>query len=1032
MSEDTNRLDAAPPQTIDLADERARRQALTVKTSARLMRRIREAQDSPLSFLELIATDDEGNPPLIEHFHREWEYDAFTYRCVLEEAARGLTKCRASGQKLTLASGARRPIEQFADKGPVRVLAFDEKRRSLCYTMAAVTNNGVAPVVDLKLDSGRNVRLTEEEPLWTPTGWRVASSLRVGDYVAGVRTDPGPEHPEPMPTGHAYLIGALIGDGSCTRQRFTCADPAAMERFRALAAAEGVLVEAVPNCKNGIDYDLKGPAVKAFLRRYGLFGKTSRHKRIPDDVFRGSIDDVVACLAGYWDADGSASHSPDRLVSFASTARPLLEQVQSLLLRIGCVGSIRTVSGVYKNEPHTSYLLFVSGRSAEIFFERVPCCSTKAQRGRLRMLDSAGRRYNSKCSDVPWAAVRETLRGIGDSFLKKHTKVRLASGPRAHSVNGAHVRALAEALIALSADPGWRTKNIRSKASELTSADLLHKGVQLLALLNPEIWWDRIVAAKRCGPEQTWALTSGTETFVCEDGVAHNTSTFIVFLLWALGKNTNLRTKILADNDLNASKRLGVIRDYIKKIELVRLVFPNLAIDEDKPNNQSLLHLKRTQISAEPSVEARGVLSSGTGSSTDLFFLDDIVSYRNCLGQPALREEVKQKLLNDWFPTMRGPRSRLWAVFTPWHVDDANSYLKTTTAGEWQYRCRAHGTDEQPTRSLFPRKYPDSYLAEQLRVNGALNYERAYRCRALSSDTKLILPEHLAAYDSSILTQTILAGATAIIAVDPAKGTAKSKDPDSTAVAVLLFYQSQIQVAPATLLDGNTSQDAPPSIAPFNVFIPEVFEFKAGTRLQAAIIRGLARLWGAQHIVVEAQGLSSLHEWILEVPPEEQPANALIWPIPATQAKELRVAAVTPLLDRPPGHPPIVYFHPRLTKADDPSTIYLQEALPRLLPLLPQLADSPPIEMRRTFYHQAVNFPVTAHDDTLDAVVHGLTWGTQNLVNYYQGAASRSAFEAISLSLAPRGGEREQRQRQDSVSARGRSGRSWLSGWGRE
>ena len=445
-------------------------------------------------------------------------------------------------------------------------------------------------------------------------------------------------------------------------------------------------------------------------------------------------------------------------------------------------------------------------------------------------------------------------------------------------------------------------------------------------------------------------------------GLSKTTSS-LIFLAWFIGKDHELRTKIICENDDYAEQRLGVIKQYIKPrsspspygtaansafgpAELLRLVFPDpaLVLDDKAPNTKSTLTVTREVIDLNPTVLAKGVLSAGTGARADIMLLDDIVGYRNCLQFPALREEVKQKLLNEWFPTV-AKGGRIWCLYTPWARDDANAYLEETTKGRWAQSAHAHGTTRSPTRSIFPEIKSDADLEEERLRLGELNYGRAYLLRVLSDEDQIINADNLLPYNAALLTPHILQQCRAFVVVDPAKGktSRKNKDPDSTAVGVGLVY--------------DPPKGAPnvPGAPPFRVFIPEVIQFKAPTRTQIEIIVEMVQQYSpVEELIVESQGLTSLEEWLVEIkglPP--------ITPIPATESKELRLKSITPFIDPDPNTGlPIVYFHPNLL---DPSSHKHPFAV---------TTASGTTECTRAFYHQAVNFGVVAHDDSLDAVVH--------------------------------------------------------------
>jgi nitrite reductase/ring-hydroxylating ferredoxin subunit len=238
----------------------------------------------------------------------------------------------------------------------------------------------------------------------------------------------------------------------------------------------------------------------------------------------------------------------------------------------------------------------------------------------------------------------------------------------------------------------------------------------------------------------------------------------------------------------------------------------------------------------------------------------------------------------------------------------------------------------------------------------------------------------------------MLARGQVVIIVDPAKGTAKSKDPDFTGIVVLLVLPAE-PPDPSALVRRVKGDDG------FKVFVVEAFGFRAATRVQADVISALCHHWGAAYLLVEDQGLSSLHEWVYQ-PAAGSPAPppAMLIPYSTKESKELKIGAVTPLLDRAVmGLPPCVMFHPRVVSLDAPPSILQQDpTLQYLHRYAPSLAAAPQIELHRNLYDEAVNFGVSSHDDLIDPLAQGLRWVNTQLHGGYSDD-EQGGLEIVSL-----------------------------------
>jgi hypothetical protein len=424
-----------------------------------------------------------------------------------------------------------------------------------------------------------------------------------------------------------------------------------------------------------------------------------------------------------------------------------------------------------------------------------------------------------------------------------------------------------------------------------------------------------------------------------------------------MGKDPDVRIKWICANSPDARKRLRAIRKYVTDSELYHHVFPNIRLDKKEPNNESMLTLVRNTKTLEPTIEARGVLTTATGASTDILIMDDICDHRNSLQFPKLRPQVLHKLQSDWLQSIRDHRrGRILGIYNTWHAEDAHSWLEENT--NWAHKTYAHGKPGDPFHSICPEIQPPAFLRQKRLDEGPINYARGRLCRKLTEDTALVLPEQLIPYNPTNLTADKLARAVAIVSVDPASGKEIQKGrPDFDGFAVGLFV-------PAL--------DPRPDQANYEVFIPLAYQTRLTTRLQVQHIKQLIQQWKPEVTLIEAQGLQNLHEWLWQ---DKHINTEQIIPITVgATGKGQRLMSCTPFLAPPEGPPPRRDFHPNAISSH-PTPIILR---------LPE-GDRP--EALCTFRHQVINFP-TDHDDVLDAVTQLLRYIRTYLVPTIEDPAS--------------------------------------------
>ena len=208
-------------------------------------------------------------------------------------------------------------------------------------------------------------------------------------------------------------------------------------------------------------------------------------------------------------------------------------------------------------------------------------------------------------------------------------------------------------------------------------------------------------------------------------------------VLWELGRNPNLRIKIVTSTDDLAADIVSAIAGQIARNPRVRSVFPGL-----RPASPSLwprpgarsdrLVVARSTQQKDPSVSGHGVLSAGTGGRADLIIFDDVVDYRNSVASAALRGRVAEAALEVWINQLT-PTGRAVYVATVWHEDDLTMQLKTNP--EWQVWWRP-ARDEVTGEVLWPERWDAEALAAREREIGPRAFARQYMLQPLSDEER--------------------------------------------------------------------------------------------------------------------------------------------------------------------------------------------------------------------------------------------------------------------------------------------------------
>lgn len=227
-------------------------------------------------------------------------------------------------------------------------------------------------------------------------------------------------------------------------------------------------------------------------------------------------------------------------------------------------------------------------------------------------------------------------------------------------------------------------------------------------------------------------------------------------IVWELGRNPELRVKIIGSSDDKSKEIIGLIHEVIEQSERVREVFPELIIDTNRGDTKTAFFVQRRIPQRDPSVEASGVLSTGAGGRADLLVCDDIVDLKNSVINPAMREQVIRAVQETWFSLVASTGKIVW-ICTPYHVADATHNLKESGAFQvwWTpaIKYQMHFDDEgnpiideetQQQRVTKSILWPDKWSEEKLRLRekeiGTRAFSRQYLLNAMS-DEERIFPE---------------------------------------------------------------------------------------------------------------------------------------------------------------------------------------------------------------------------------------------------------------------------------------------------
>ncbi len=579
------------------------------------------------------------------------------------------------------------------------VVSFDEKTLKTSTSRVKHIENHKIPTVCVKLKSGRECVCGDFHQFFTPSGWKEVKFLSFGDYVAVPRSLPYFGNKE-IGNDVAKTLGLLVAEGGSTSNfvTFTNRDEEVVEELR---KRSGFIVKLQKNNPGNFNLQPRGKVV-SFLKRFGLLGKYSKEKFVPDEIFTAPKEEVLAFLAGYIQGDGSFYFVRNAFrFEVGSASHRLIKDVAHLLLRF----SLRPI--VYfkvmhrKGKKFPFWTIYLHGFQAKSLAE-------------LLLPFLVGKRL---------------------SQVKKASKVTIGE----HS---SHDTLPKEIWKRLQLPQKWYAHTGRSFSYYNPGREKLQrmareiKDQETAKLAESNIFWDRIKSVEKEDSKEVPFIQFGEiPTFVGEDIYHHNTAQVISRILFALGKNHNELIKMVCASDTVARKRVMEVRENIARNAELHEIFPDLLEDKNVQSwSKHAITVERDIMYREPSLEASGILSTGVGGRTTFLVFDDPVDLRNAILNPAQRQSVKDAFYEVWMnlldePIGDAPPSRMIYIATPWHEDDLTHELKKNPS----YKTLELSIDEKFT-PLWPEKWPKERLIQKLGQINRRAFDRNFRNIALTEE----------------------------------------------------------------------------------------------------------------------------------------------------------------------------------------------------------------------------------------------------------------------------------------------------------
>lgn len=202
---------------------------------------------------------------------------------------------------------------------------------------------GVKDCITVTYHSGRQITVTPDHHMLTPSGFRKASELASGEHTAGAGFIPEPSEAVTIERSELLLCAYLFARGKVLNRKlvFCISDSTIIDEIKSVLAVHNatLLLKQSDECEVALNTAARYDFTKAIAKKYNLCNDDRDDKEIPQDIL--TLDNkclsiflgrLLSCAAGI-DSSGA--------VTYSTVSQKLALQLQHLLLRFRIHSRVR-------------------------------------------------------------------------------------------------------------------------------------------------------------------------------------------------------------------------------------------------------------------------------------------------------------------------------------------------------------------------------------------------------------------------------------------------------------------------------------------------------------------------------------------------------------------------------------------------------------------------------------------------------------------------------------------------------------------
>jgi len=331
--------------------------------------------------------------------------DVIKSHVVFVVGKRGGGKCLHGDSNITLHDGSQTKIKELENDSR-DIFTLNSNLKMQQSSKSGFHKRQVRKLLKMHFRSGKEIKLTHEHPLLTVKGWMPAEKLHIGSRIATPRRIEafGDSF---LSEAKIKLIAYLTTEGHLSNNLilFSNEDEKIIDDFKSTIKSFDqnlkVKIHSKDGCFRVVENkkrivtkdtirDKKGKFLKpkfdgkSSLRKWsdniGIYGELAHQKMLPEVIFNLPKNKISLLMNRLFSCDGSI-YKEGKLfwkISYSSSSKELINQIQHLLLRFGVIARLRPKKT--KNLP--SYELEIKGEHVHTFLNEIGFFGKKEERAK--------------------------------------------------------------------------------------------------------------------------------------------------------------------------------------------------------------------------------------------------------------------------------------------------------------------------------------------------------------------------------------------------------------------------------------------------------------------------------------------------------------------------------------------------------------------------------------------------------------------------------------------------------------------------